>query len=277
MAIAGYGDGYGMDRSDDMLRICKRFVTQENRSKIEKVVETDLPLYLSIIKRLFGQKAVEDYFHAHMDNTETARIAYSEAMVKKDYVEAEKFLDAIILNKDPENKSLQDLYSLYSLHELTGSTSKMAAAAEKILSEGDASYYPKLKALLQASGEWEARRKSVLETCKSLKYKEYMDILEIEGELALLFEQLENHPDKIYRYGEALSKSYREEILQMFIENIRYLASVSKKKEEYCIVAKAIKVFSVSGYADEAKLLIAEIAQTYSRRPAFVRELATIK
>jgi hypothetical protein len=52
MAIAGYGDGYGMDRSDDMLRICKRFVTQENRSKIEKVVETDLPLYRIAGKQL---------------------------------------------------------------------------------------------------------------------------------------------------------------------------------------------------------------------------------
>jgi hypothetical protein len=55
------------------------------------------------------------------------------------------------------------------------------------LSGGD----PKLKALLQAGGEWEASYKPVLELCKSnLSTESYMKILKDEGELALLFEQL---------------------------------------------------------------------------------------
>jgi hypothetical protein len=103
-----------------------------------------------------------------------------------------------------------------------------------------------------------------------------MKILKSEGELALLFEQLKKHQEEIYAYGGTLSKSYREEIQQMFTDSISDKASRSTKREEYRDVAGRIKTFSQAGYAAEAKRLIQAVVQTYKRRPAFVEELGIV-
>jgi hypothetical protein len=265
------------DVQEDFLNICASLVTEENLSDLEAATE-NMPLSarIEIIRNLEGQQAVDDYIKAHMDEKGVPQLAYDEAMDKKDYSAAENLLNTF-LETDSDSDKLKDLKRLYSLHELTGSTSKMIETAERLLSQGDASYYPKLKAMLQASGEWEARRKSVIEARgKRLYYTSYMEILESEGELSMLFEQLKKHPDQIYEYGNLLSNIYREEIQQIFIEAIRSAADRASSRNAYSSVAGNVKTFSKAGYKAEALGLIEELKAIHKRKRAFVEELDSI-
>ncbi|MDR1639473.1 MAG: hypothetical protein LBT59_07250 [Clostridiales bacterium] len=150
----------------------------------------------------------------------------------------------------------------------------MIQTAEKLLSEGYASFYPKLKALLQANGKWEARRESVLEICRDhFGYSAYMETLNSEGELALLFEQLKKHPEQIYTYGSALSKIYKEEIMEMYIKTLRSEADRASGRSAYSNVADRIKDFSQAGYNAEAIRLIEELKMVHKRRWSFVELL----
>ncbi|MDR1639470.1 MAG: hypothetical protein LBT59_07235 [Clostridiales bacterium] len=272
LAKADMARDYGV--RDDFFDICASLVTEENRSDLEAATE-NLPLSarIEIIRKLEGKQAVDDYIKAHMDEKGVPELAYDEAMAKKDYVAAENLLNTF-LETDSKYDKLRDLKRLYSLHERTGSTSKMIETAEKLLFQGEASYYPKLEALLRASGEWEARRKSVNEKRELwLNYYNYMKILESEGDLSMLFEQLKKHPDQIYTYGSLFSNIYREEIQQIFIEAIRSQADCADNRGVYSNIAGKVKTFSEAGYKAEALELIEELKEIHSRKWAFLEEL----
>jgi hypothetical protein len=222
LVLSGFGSDEDVDCLEDILCIGIPFVSRKNRSKIENYLETTWPAkYIDIVKRFDGQKAADNYIQAHLDRPEIVEIAYEDAMKKSDYVEAERLIKTK-LDSESDNDEVLDLCRLYGIYELTDATSKMIETAEIVLSKGEAFYYPKLKALLQASGEWEARYKSVLEMCeRNLCAESYMNILKEEGEFDLLFDQMKKHPDQISTFGDMIPKSYRVEVLQMFAEIIR--------------------------------------------------------
>ncbi|MDR1639474.1 MAG: hypothetical protein LBT59_07255 [Clostridiales bacterium] len=150
-----------LDYQIELWDLCAQLVTEENRAKLEQEAD-NMPLYsyIEAIRKLDGQQGVDDYIQAHLDEEGIPDLAFSEAMAKKNYSEAENLLSAFLEKENGFNK-FDALEKLYSIHEQTGNTSKMIETAKKLLALGATLYYHKLKALLQATGEWEEQQKTV--------------------------------------------------------------------------------------------------------------------
>ncbi|MDR1639472.1 MAG: hypothetical protein LBT59_07245 [Clostridiales bacterium] len=91
---------YELDFPEEFWHICSRLVTEENRAKLEEEAD-NMPssAYIEIIRKLDGQQAVDDYILARADDPIFRRMAYDEAMAKKDYVAAEHWIN-IFLESD---------------------------------------------------------------------------------------------------------------------------------------------------------------------------------
>ena len=138
-------------------------------------------------------------------------------------------------------------------------------------------YYDKLKSLLIEQGIWSAEYPALLRNCERiLPSSKYMEILELEQEYALLLDQLKEHPEQIYRFGQLLSEKYPAVICTIFIGQIDREAEAAYGRDRYREVCAHISRFAESGYAAEAKSLTAAYKEKYRRKPAFVDELKKI-
>ncbi len=102
---------------------------------------------------------------------------------------------------------------------------------------------------------------------------EYMEILKLEGEIALLMEQVRLYPETVFQYGDMLGQPYRKEIFDLCAAVIRERTEQSRNRKKYqklCALIESLAGFG--GYA-EAQALVAELRQDYPRRSALFNEL----
>lgn len=62
---------------------------------------------------------------------------------------------------------------------------------------------------------------------------EYMEILKLESETALLMEQVRLYPEAVFQYGGTLVQPYREEIFDLCAAVIWEQAKRSNNRKEY--------------------------------------------
>jgi hypothetical protein len=277
---------YGSDSDKKLLKIAIGFLDQSNRSKFEAVISNIAVgwqkdkyklIHYEAIQLLDGESAATTYIYNNLDCYALREIAYNYAISKKNYEEAERLCLIQEIDNAPNRRSSQWLHKLYEVYELAQNTNKQIDTARAILLNGDFKYYEKLKKLLTSQNRWDFEYVTLRNECaEKLSYSTYMQVLNAEGEYALLLEQLHKYPGHVFTYGQATSASYPDETKAIFISCIDKGAKSAVNRKGYEAVCYSIASYANSGYIDAAKELIAEYKVGYKHRPAFVDELSKI-
>ena len=123
-------------------------------------------------------------------------------------------------------------------------------------------------------GIWEEAYPSLLEKlAQNLPSNLYMDILSIENETRLLFEQLKAVPSMVFVYGKQLYAEFPAEIRAICSDVIYQQAAKANNRSGYRQVCAYIKdLHSYDGKTDLGSI-IDQLKAEYPRRPAFIDEL----
>lgn len=274
---------YGSDSDEKLLKIAIGFLDQNNRSKFEGVIaniavgwqkDRYKMIQYEAIQLLDGESAAITYIYNNLDSHALREIAYNNAVSQQNYDEAERLCLAQEFDYATNRRASQWLHKLYEVYELAQNTNKQIETARTILLNGDFNYYERLKKLLTSQNRWGSEYVNLRNECaEKLSYSTYMQVLNAEGEDALLLEQLRKYPGHIFTYGQATSASYPDETKAIFISCIDKEAKNATNRRGYESVCHSIARYAQSGYTSAAKELIAEYKLNYRNRPAFIDEL----
>lgn len=238
--------------------------------------EEDKITRYSIIRSARGPEKARTYLEQNLDVDELRVVLVREDMVQGDYAHAE-FLCQKRLEKEREKpwfRPSQWQYLLYEIYQDGGSSEKQICQARKLALLGDRDFYQTAKELLTKSGRWQEEYPGFLAELKAARPAyEYMEILKLEGETALLMEQVRLYPETVFQYGGTLVQPYREEIFDLCAAVIREQAKRSGNRKEYQKLCALIESLAGLGGQTEAQALITELQHAYPRRPALLDEL----
>ena len=289
LELADFDEGaeFGADYVDRLLGIAAKFVTLDNLQVLEELLsqvdicwrEEEFALIrLEIIRRIEGDGAAEGFIAENLQFPRIREIAFNEAMLNKNYAQAEQLCIGASDGKRSYYGISPWLYRLLSVYEATTDTAKVIEITERILLSGDLELYSKLKVLLIEQAMWDNAYPELLNKCEAeLSHTSYMKILEEEGEYALLLEQVQSHAREVYQYGRLLAQVYPFETRRLFIEQLNKEATRAYGRSEYWGVCMNIACFAEAGFTADAVLLTSEYMKTYSRKPAFVDELRKLQ
>lgn len=242
--------------------------------------EEDKITRYSIIRSARGPKKARMYLEQNLDVDELRVILVREDMVRGDHAHAE-FLCRERLEKEqkkPWFRPSQWQYLLYEIYRDGGQSEKQICQARKLALLGDRDFYQTTKELLMKSGRWQEEYPGFLVELKAARPAyEYMEILKLEGETALLMEQVRLYPETVFQYGGTLVQPYGEEIFDLCAAVIREQAKRSSNRKEYQKLCTLIESLAGFGRYAEAQALITELRQSYPRRPALLDELGNTK
>lgn len=100
--------------------------------------------------------------------------------------------------------------------------------------------------------------------------------MKLEGETTLLMEQVRLFPETVFQYGGMLARKYAEEVVELCAAVIRKQAERASNRKEYRNLCGLLEALAGFGGQAESKALIAELRQTYPRRPALLEELGRV-
>jgi hypothetical protein len=284
LAYVDEGKNYGADYEGQLLGISARFVTRENRTKLDDALtefeigwyEEEFKLiHLEMTRRLEGNNAAKAFIEENLKFPKIRGIAYEKAVSEQNYTEAERLcLDA--LSTHTGRDVLPWLNNLFTIYGHMNKPDKQAETAERLLLLGEVKYFEILKTLLVHSNRWEDEYHSLLQKCSNqLYYFAYMSILNNENEFELLLEQLRLHPEQVYKYGIVLAVHYENDVRDIFLAKIESEAKAANTRDAYHKVSEHIRIFADAGY--DVTNLINELLLSNKRRPAFVDELGKVK
>lgn len=242
--------------------------------------EEDKITRYSIIRSARGAENARTYLEQNLEVDELRVILVREDMAQGDYAHAE-FLCQKRLEKErekPWSRPSQWQYLLYEIYRDGGQREKQICQARQLALLGDRDFYQTAKELLTKSGRWQEEYPGFLVELKAARPAyEYMEILKLEGETALLMEQVRLYPATVFQYGDMLGQPYGKEIFDLCAAVIREQAKRSSNRKEYQKLCALIKSLAGFGGHAEAQALIAELRQDYPRRPALLAELMQIE
>ncbi len=289
-------EGWG-EWNYDMLRSCTRFVTHKNVDKLYSALDHLAKSYkswnsyyiiddkltrLQAIHRLEGEEAADNYIEENIEIDQFRTIAVNKALGKRDFATAER-LCLERLRREPNEHGVRVrheewLQKLFNVHEITGNIEEQINIADQLLMLKNFSYYNILKSLLAVKGTWEQEYPDLIRRCaEALPYNMYMEILKMENEHRLLFEEVKKFPAMVFRYGKLLAQNYQADIYKIFKAQIEKQVNEATDRKKYANVCDSLNILFEAGGIDETVSLIADFRQKYNRRPAMLDELARLE
>lgn len=235
---------------------------------------------LKVVESLEGKSAARAFIDARLETDAFRKLAIEEDMAEGHFDRAERLcLEKIArLELRGYGRPPEWWYILYDIYEKTNNRQKLISTAKSLLFQGDQSYYNKLKALYQQSGEWEQTYPVLRSELKlSLPTHSYMRILGQENEHVLLFEQVKEHSEAIFDYGKMLAGYYPKAVFEIYTIEIKKAAREANDRGQYKKVCGLIRELYKAGGKEEALTLSDLFIDQYKRRPAMVDELSIMK
>lgn len=229
-----------------------------------------------IVRSARGEAAARAYLEQNLDVDELRLMLVREDMEKKNYANAERLCRERAEKEQTQRwyQPSQWEYLLYEIYQKWGQRERQVEQARRLALLGGEGYYQVAKDLMLEAGRWtEEYPKFLAELKVARSAYEYMEILDQEGEKALLMEQVRLYPNRVFRYGGALFSEYGGEICVLCAERIRRDAENAGNRNAYQQVCKLIQMLAEFGGMKEAKHLIAELQRGYPRRRAMQDEL----
>lgn len=242
--------------------------------------ERDKIIRWSIIRSAHRAEAARAYLEQNLDVDELRLMLVREDMEKKDYTNAER-----LCRERAEKEQTQRWYQpsqwehlLYEIYQKWEQREKQVEQARRLALLGGEGFYQITKDLLLKAGRWEEEYPKFLAELKAARPEyEYMEILDQEGEIALLMERVRLYPERAFRYGGVLFSEYGEEICGLCTAMIRRNAENAGDRKAYRRMCDLIWLLAEFGGVKEAKRLIVELRQGHPRRKAMQDELDQVE
>ncbi|GAB1431644.1 hypothetical protein MASR2M29_02690 [Spirochaetota bacterium] len=250
--------------------------TKLSRDEFTWHKEKDRLVRLEAIKATEGERAAEGFIADNIQYDSICRIAIRNSLEKGDFSLAEELCRGKIDSTDRGYHWTRQWYDmLFEVYTKSGNKEQQAELARELLiKECDTRYYAVLKQLLSEKGVWEEAYPSLLEKlARNLPSNLYMDILSIENETRLLFEQLKADPSMVFVYGKQLYAEFPAEIRAICSDEIRQQAAKANNRSRYRQVCGYIKNLHSYGGKTDLGSIIDQLKAEYPRRPAFIDEL----
>jgi hypothetical protein len=239
-----------------------------------------------IIKKFDGLKAADIYLEKNIEYNEGFRnIAIEKAITAENYDRALQ----LCLEGEQKNERYPGRVSnyrrkRYTIYEKQKNISGQKELARAFVLGGDFDYYKKLKALYTKTGwpatktEWPAVLTDLIKNLENTGYtgQVYIDICVHEHFWEKLLALCQKKPDYLVELYPHLVPQYAAELAPLFTARIRKDAQNAGDRGSYRQVCEFIRHYIKVCGKPEAKKLIAELRETYRRRPAFVDELGRI-
>lgn len=234
----------------------------------------------SIMLKLDTASVANQYLMEHIEVDELRIIAVENSLQEMQYELVEQLCTDAMETENRRSSTISK-WALYleRVYTETSATEKLIELFRKVLFEGDASYYSKLKELYISQGLWNEELKVSLlsELSNKLLSYSYAKLLDEEGEYLELLGVVERHPYLIEDFGKSIAKSYPEPTSMIYEQYILKMAAEANDRRGYKVVCKLIKGFSDTGSKHNALVLIEKLLGMYPRRPAMLDELAKLK
>lgn len=226
-----------------------------------------------------GPEVARAYLEKNLEVDEFRLILIRDEMEKRDYAHAERLCRERLEREQAEQRyrPSQWQYLLYEIYRDGGQREEQICQARRLALLGDRDFYQTTKELLTEDGRWPEIYPGFLAELKAARpAHEYMEILELEGEVPLLMEQVRLNPKSVFRYGDVLTAQYQKEVYSLCAAVIRKDSKQAGNRGEYRALCGLIKSLAGFGGQAEAKAIIAELRQRYPRRPALLDELGRV-
>jgi hypothetical protein len=233
-----------------------------------------------IIEQFDGPEAAEAFVEKNLEHNENFR-----NMVIGKAIAAENYDRALRLCLEGEQKyekypGLVRNYrhKRYEIYELLQDIISQKELGRAFALDGEFDYFKKLKGLY-TKAEWPGVLADLIENLEKKPYtsQAYIDICvheHLDERLLELCRERPNHLAELYPH---LVPQYAEELAPLFTARIVSGAKAAGGRNEYHSVCELIGHYIKACGKQGAETLIAELRETYRRRPAFVDELERIK
>ena len=233
-------------------------------------------------RHLYGRENTKDELHEHIYISELRIIAIKDAIEEGNFKEAEKLCmensnvddDWRYSRNDPEDWN----NILYDIYVAAGDTDKQIEQARKLLLFGNEKFWETLRQLYKKAEAWKEKYPELLDELKSSgKSVCYRSVLIAENEKQRLLDDLTEKPYNLFDYAEYLVMDYPEQIYSLCYRVIIDNCAQARDRREYKKVTKQISQLIKWNGDNTARKLIAELKQTYPRKPALIEELEKVE
>jgi hypothetical protein len=166
----------------------------------------------------------------------------------------------------------------YDAYKNLGLKEEQRNLARELLFKGEFYYYNELKSLF--SYEWDNYYSKLIKDLKLEKgWKAediFVKIIVLEKDYDELLNYVSEHPMQIEQYAQLLSKKYKYEVVELYLNFLRKISQNSIDRRQYKVVCKSIKKFRKIADEEITNTLISELKEANKRRPAFIDELNKI-
>ncbi|NHM31686.1 SWIM zinc finger family protein [Neobacillus terrae] len=285
------------DYEIQLLGICAEFahvpvLRNELRTKIDSLIDQKssnqyskygieelLQILFNIIEKYGAEEEAEQFINEHLNFT-----SFRERLINK-FIQEKNFSKVIELAEEGEKKDTQ-LAGLVSkwkkLRYLAYKGLSLKAEQEKLAKElffkGDFEYYKELKEL--AEGDKSVFYSSLKNEMRKERDWRISDmfrrLIEEENDLDEIMEFVRRNPERIETYAEMLLDQRKEEVIEIYKDNVKSSAKSSSNRKEYKVVCRKIKEYKKIAGKQNQTDLINELRTMYLKRPAFIDELGKI-
>lgn len=238
-----------------------------------------------VIQKFEGDEEALKFLLDHLDITAFRKMAIEDAMKHRNFDRALELAEQGELKDSAKgypglvNQWKEYRYEIYSL---THQVEKQIKLAEDFALSGDYPYYVRLKELY-SEDEWLATYEELLDKLEaSSKWNWsaaslYTRVLIEEKETDRLMDYVRKHNRTVLELYPHIIDKYSEEVFRLFTQIILEATAESSDRKGYKKVCGIIRELIKAGGTDQAKEIIEELGNTYSKRPALLDELGKIK
>jgi uncharacterized Zn finger protein len=286
------------DYKINLLNICFEFAEDELlrnqlRMKIESMVDKETSnsyrrywnesmfhLLLRLIEEYGTKEEAEQFIYDHLQYS-----SFRKKLLKKN-IQQKNYYKVIELAKEGEKKDQQypGLISewkkfRYAAYKSLLLKEEQQRLAKELFLTGEFEYYQDLKELTSESHEIFYTNLKQEIKIQNGRHNSHLllQLIEEENDQEELLEFVRNDPGYVENYAEKLLQPYKEEVITIYGEFIKTIASTSSNRREYQEVCYKITRFKKIAGKTKQMELIDELMGLYGRRPAFIDELEKIK
>jgi hypothetical protein len=261
-----------------------KFVNEDNKNEIYEILDDhDSRKYYhsenqiiksNIVESLEGKDKAYEFKMKHLEVEESAKIAFKDAINKKDFEFAEKLcLDNITKDKS-HLSNFKWLKLLNKLYKSLGMIEKQIEISNHLLKNGKAEYYPILKKLYEKLGildeKYDELNNMLIDNSNILLYG---DVLRNEKEWGLLWREVQKNPMNILKFGEDLNKIYGDEICRFWRDFLIRYGESANSRGKYKDFVNKLGEFYKSGNNEFADEVFDYFRENHPRRTAMQDEL----
>jgi len=233
-------------------------------------------LQFKILTLKHSDEAIEQFLQQNLEDDNIRERLILAAIQKRDY---EKVLELTTdgLQHDAKHRGIVTKWRNYAFeaHKSLGHKEEMRKLAKQLLIGGDMSYLAELKQLYTEQ-QWLLEREQLLDDVKQTNGHIYAGLIVEELQTLRILAYCKESPNRIEHYYPYIKEHYYEDVCALFIDFINSKAFNAIDRKRYQDVCRSIQTMRKAGYKIEANHLIADLLQSYAKRPAFVDELRKI-